>query len=219
MAKPKLATTSLAGCFGCHMSLLDIDERILELAEIVDFDKSPIDDIKNFTGRCAIGLIEGGCAHRDDLAVALLASHPEAERDGIAEEEEPDRAGGLRPDRSGPQAEGVRLHVRGAPESARDPGAHDPEEFRIEPQEGGPRVRIEVALLQGDERIVAPLEAECPLPRPVEKGRAKEVEGDLEQHEQGERDADPREELAAPGREPTGGREGAGSRGRRRLRS
>ena len=30
MAKPKVATTSLAGCFGCHMSLLDIDERILE---------------------------------------------------------------------------------------------------------------------------------------------------------------------------------------------
>ena len=50
MAKPKIATTSLAGCFGCHMSLLDIDERILKLIELVDFDKSPIDDIKKFTG-------------------------------------------------------------------------------------------------------------------------------------------------------------------------
>ena len=38
MAKPKVATASLAGCFGCHMSLLDIDERILELAELVEFD-------------------------------------------------------------------------------------------------------------------------------------------------------------------------------------
>ena len=41
MSKPKIATTSLAGCFGCHMSLLDIDERILELIELIDFDKSP----------------------------------------------------------------------------------------------------------------------------------------------------------------------------------
>ena len=69
MAKPKIATTSLAGCFGCHMSLLDIDERILELAEIVDFDKSPIDDLKKFTGRCAVGLIEGGCAHEENVEV------------------------------------------------------------------------------------------------------------------------------------------------------
>jgi NAD-reducing hydrogenase small subunit len=69
MPKPKIATTSLAGCFGCHMSLLDIDERILELAELVDFDKSPVDDIKEFTGRCAIGLIEGGCTHEENVEV------------------------------------------------------------------------------------------------------------------------------------------------------
>jgi NAD-reducing hydrogenase small subunit len=69
MAKPKVATTSLAGCFGCHMSLLDIDERILKLVELVEFDKSPIDDIKTFTGRCAIGLIEGGCCNEDNVHV------------------------------------------------------------------------------------------------------------------------------------------------------
>ncbi|MFW6155587.1 MAG: NADP oxidoreductase [Planctomycetota bacterium] len=69
MAKPKIATTSLAGCFGCHMSLLDIDERILELVELVDFDKSPIDDIKEFTGRCAVGLIEGGCCNEENVHV------------------------------------------------------------------------------------------------------------------------------------------------------
>ena len=69
MAKPKVATTSLAGCFGCHMSLLDIDEKILKLVELVDFDKSPIDDIKEFTGRCAIGLIEGGCANEENVRV------------------------------------------------------------------------------------------------------------------------------------------------------
>ena len=69
MAKPKIATMSLAGCFGCHMSLLDIDERILDLIEIVDFDKSPIDDIKTFSARCAVGIIEGGCANEENVAV------------------------------------------------------------------------------------------------------------------------------------------------------
>jgi len=33
--KFKLATVSLAGCFGCHMSLLDIDERLFDLVELV----------------------------------------------------------------------------------------------------------------------------------------------------------------------------------------
>jgi len=69
MAKPKVATTSLAGCFGCHMSLLDIDERILKLVELVDFDKSPVDDIKKFTGRVTVGLIEGGCCNEENVHV------------------------------------------------------------------------------------------------------------------------------------------------------
>ncbi len=69
MSKPKVATTSLAGCFGCHMSLLDIDDRILQLIDLVDFDKSPIDDIKTFTDRCAIGLIEGGCCNEENVHV------------------------------------------------------------------------------------------------------------------------------------------------------
>jgi len=69
MEKPKVATTSLAGCFGCHMSLLDIDEKILQLIDLVDFDKSPIDDLKEFTGRCKIGLIEGGCCNEENVRV------------------------------------------------------------------------------------------------------------------------------------------------------
>ncbi len=69
MAKPKIATASLAGCFGCHMSVLDIDDRILKLVELVDFDKSPVDDLKRFTGRCAVGLIEGGCCNQENVKV------------------------------------------------------------------------------------------------------------------------------------------------------
>jgi coenzyme F420-reducing hydrogenase gamma subunit len=67
--KPILATTSLAGCFGCHMSFLDIDERILELVKLVEFNKSPIDDIKEFTKECDIGLVEGGCCNTENVRV------------------------------------------------------------------------------------------------------------------------------------------------------
>jgi len=69
MTKPRIATAALAGCFGCHMSLLDIDERILDLVEIVEFGRSPIDDIKEFDGRCRVGLIEGGCANEHNVEV------------------------------------------------------------------------------------------------------------------------------------------------------
>ncbi len=69
MSKPRVATTSLAGCFGCHMSLLDIDERILQLVELIDFDRSPIDDIKHISQRCAIGLLEGGCCNEENVHV------------------------------------------------------------------------------------------------------------------------------------------------------
>ncbi|MDQ7005895.1 MAG: NADP oxidoreductase [Acidobacteriota bacterium] len=69
MNKPAIATTSLAGCFGCHMSILDIDAKILDLIELVDFDKSPIDDIKRFTRTCKVGLVEGGCCNEENVEV------------------------------------------------------------------------------------------------------------------------------------------------------
>jgi NAD-reducing hydrogenase small subunit len=65
--KVRIATTSLAGCFGCHMSLLDIDERILELAELVDFHRTPVVDRKRFGARCTVGLIEGGCCNAENV--------------------------------------------------------------------------------------------------------------------------------------------------------
>ncbi len=51
------------------MSLLDIDDRILKLIELVDFNKSPVDDIKQFTAHCAVGLIEGGCCNEENVRV------------------------------------------------------------------------------------------------------------------------------------------------------
>jgi NAD-reducing hydrogenase small subunit len=70
LRKPKLriATTSLAGCFGCHTSFCDIDERILELAQVAEFDRSPLTDIKT-CGPCDIGLIEGGVCNAENVHV------------------------------------------------------------------------------------------------------------------------------------------------------
>lgn len=65
--KKIVATVSLAGCFGCHMSMLDIDTDLLDVIELVSFDKSPLTDIKKFTNRCHIGLIEGGCCNSENI--------------------------------------------------------------------------------------------------------------------------------------------------------
>ena len=68
LPKVRLATTSLAGCFGCHMSLLDIDERIFDLAKIAEIDRSPLTDIKH-CGPCDIALIEGGVCNAENVHV------------------------------------------------------------------------------------------------------------------------------------------------------
>jgi len=67
--KKSLATISLAGCFGCHMSLLDIDLRFIDLMELVDLHKSPLNDIKTFTSKVDIGVIEGGVCNDDNVKV------------------------------------------------------------------------------------------------------------------------------------------------------
>lgn len=69
MEKKIVATASLAGCFGCHMSLLDVDTDLLDLIELVEFNKSPLTDIKKFAHRCHIGIIEGGCCNDENIEV------------------------------------------------------------------------------------------------------------------------------------------------------
>ena len=67
--KLRVATTSLSGCFGCHMSFLDMDENLLELAELVEFDRSPITDVKHCSRVCDIGIIEGGVCNSENVHV------------------------------------------------------------------------------------------------------------------------------------------------------
>jgi NAD-reducing hydrogenase small subunit len=66
MSKLKLATVWLDGCSGCHMSFLDMDERLLELAEIVDLVYSPLVDVKQYPEIVDIALVEGAVASVDD---------------------------------------------------------------------------------------------------------------------------------------------------------
>lgn len=61
MSKPKVATDWLCGCAGCHMSILDIDERILQVVELVDLRSSPITDLKEPDEEGVdVGILEGG---------------------------------------------------------------------------------------------------------------------------------------------------------------
>lgn len=46
--RPRLATVWLDGCSGCHMSFLDMDERLLELRERADLVYSPLVDAKDY---------------------------------------------------------------------------------------------------------------------------------------------------------------------------
>ncbi|QGU33098.1 NADP oxidoreductase [Thermochromatium tepidum] len=72
--QPKItvATAWLDGCSGCHMSLLDLDARLLELIEQVEIVYSPLVDAKELPARVDIGLLEGAISSEDDLARAQL---------------------------------------------------------------------------------------------------------------------------------------------------
>ena len=71
MAKVKIATDWLAGCAGCHMSLLDIDERIVKLSELVEFTSSPITDLKHPPKEgVTVGILEGAICNTHNIEVA-----------------------------------------------------------------------------------------------------------------------------------------------------
>ncbi|MEQ8956528.1 MAG: oxidoreductase [Coleofasciculus sp. C2-GNP5-27] len=68
MAKIKLATIWLAGCSGCHMSFLDLDEWLLELAKHVDVVYSPVgSDLKDYPENVDVCLVEGAVANEENL--------------------------------------------------------------------------------------------------------------------------------------------------------
>jgi len=102
--KLKVATVSLAGCFGCHTSFLDIDERLLELIQHIEFDRSPLTDIKEvgqcdnvlvlraFRANCKTLVAMGACAingglpaERNRFDVGILLNEVYHDRVGLSE--------------------------------------------------------------------------------------------------------------------------------------
>ena len=67
MNKVKMATVWLDGCSGCHMSFLDIDERIVALAEKVELVYSPLVDVKEFPEWVDVALVEGAVSSEEDF--------------------------------------------------------------------------------------------------------------------------------------------------------
>jgi NAD-reducing hydrogenase small subunit len=65
--KIRLATIWLDGCSGCHMSFLDIDHRLLDLADKVDVVYSPLVDAKEFPENVDITLVEGALGTEEDV--------------------------------------------------------------------------------------------------------------------------------------------------------
>ena len=66
MTKARVATIWLDGCSGCHMSLLDMDERILEIAGKIELVYSPLMDVKDVPANIDLTLVEGAVANDED---------------------------------------------------------------------------------------------------------------------------------------------------------
>lgn len=67
--RPRLATVWLGGCAGCHMSLLDLDEALLDVLARADLVYGPLVDAKVFPGGVDVTLVEGAVANEDQLAL------------------------------------------------------------------------------------------------------------------------------------------------------
>ncbi len=69
MERIKIATVWFGGCAGCHMSFLDLDEFLIDLAAQVDVVYSPVVDCKEYPEGVAVCLIEGAICNEDNLAL------------------------------------------------------------------------------------------------------------------------------------------------------
>ena len=71
MGIPKIATVWFEGCSGCHMSLLDLDENVVDLLSKVELTVSPVTDFKDYAfPEVDVGIIEGGIGNKEHLEVA-----------------------------------------------------------------------------------------------------------------------------------------------------
>ncbi len=74
--KVKVATVWLDGCSGCHMSLIDMDERLIALASQIDIVYSPLVDNKIYPDLVDVALVEGAVSSDEDLhKIKLIREH------------------------------------------------------------------------------------------------------------------------------------------------
>lgn len=66
-SKPRIATVWLDGCSGCHMSFLDLDERLIDVTTRADLVYSPLVDTKEFPDAVDVTLVEGAVSSEEDL--------------------------------------------------------------------------------------------------------------------------------------------------------
>ena len=69
MNRVRLATVWLGGCSGCHMSFLDLDEWLIDLAGQVDVVFSPLADVKMYPMGVDVALVEGAIANEEHLHI------------------------------------------------------------------------------------------------------------------------------------------------------
>jgi NAD-reducing hydrogenase small subunit len=67
VSRPRIATVWLDGCSGCHMSLLDLDERLLDIFGRADLVYGPLVDVKEFPENVDVCLVEGAVSSEEDL--------------------------------------------------------------------------------------------------------------------------------------------------------
>jgi len=67
VSKPRVATVWLDGCSGCHMSLIDLDERLLDIFARADLVYGPLVDVKEYPENVDVCLVEGAVSSEDDL--------------------------------------------------------------------------------------------------------------------------------------------------------
>jgi len=65
--KARIATVWLDGCSGCHMSILDMDQRLLELAARIELVYSPLVDAKEFPENVDVTIVEGSISNEENL--------------------------------------------------------------------------------------------------------------------------------------------------------
>ncbi len=71
MDRLRFATVWLGGCSGCHMSFLDLDEWLFDLAQVADVVFSPVVDTKEYPENVDVCLVEGAVANQDNLEMIL----------------------------------------------------------------------------------------------------------------------------------------------------